>query len=309
MHTTMPRRAALAFTAATLTFAAAACGSDDDSSSDATATTAAATTTAAGATETTAGGSGAASDVAAFCEAELAAEQAVQSGDPAAAGPALEALVAASPEEVRPAVEEVVANAESGPGDPAFDEPYGELIAFMKENCGFTELEVEGADYSFTGLPADVEAGPAIVTFKNTGEELHEIAFSRVNDGVTETVQELLELPEEEALSKITAVGGGFGFPGTTSFAVVDLSEPGKYVATCFIPQGLTPEVAEQMEAAGEGPEGTAPEGSMPEGSMPEGSMPEGSMPEGSMPEGSMPEGELGPPHAVLGMVQEFTVT
>ena len=212
--------------------------------------------------------------------------------------------MAAAPEEIKPTVEEVVANAGGGPGDPAFDEPYGEMIAFVKENCGFNELEVEGADYSFSGIPADVPAGPTIVTFTNTGEELHEVAFSRINDGVTETVQELLELPEEEALSKLTPVGGGFGLPGVTSFSVVDLSEPGRYLATCFIPEGLTPEVAEQMEASGGAPEGTAPEGSMAEGSMPE-----GSMPEGSAPGDGAPEGELGPPHAVLGMVQEFTVT
>lgn len=132
----------------------------------------------------------------------------------------------------------------------------------MKDNCGFTELEVEGADYSFTGLPAEVAAGPAIITFTNVGEELHEISVARINDGATETVAELLELPEEEALSKITPVGGGFGLPGTTSYAVIDLAEPGTYVATCFIPEGLTPDVAEQMEEMES--EGTMPEGSGP---------------------------------------------
>ncbi|MGI9052082.1 MAG: hypothetical protein ACR2HQ_05445, partial [Ilumatobacteraceae bacterium] len=178
----------------------------------------------------------------------------------------------------------------SGPGDPAFDEPYGEMIAFMQDKCGYTELEVEGADYSFTGIPAEVDAGPAIIAFTNVGEELHEVSFARVNDDTTDSVEELLELPEEEAFSKITPVGGGFGLPGTTSYAVVDLSEPGNYVATCFIPEGLTPEVMAQMEEMA--PEGTSPEGT-----------------DGSTPEGSDPMAELGPPHALLGMVQEFTVT
>lgn len=297
---------ALALTALTFTLAAAACGSDDDGDSAATtaggapATTAAAaattteaapeTTESAGGDTTTGNTAAGGDDVDAFCQAELEAEQAAQSEDPAEAGPAFEALVAAAPEDIRATVEDVLANVESGPGDPAFDEPYGELISYMRENCGFNEIEVEGADYSFTGIPADVEAGPAIITFENVGEELHEIAFARINDGVTESVQELLQLSEEEAFSKITPVGGGFGFPGTTSYSVVDLSEPGTYVATCFIPEGLTPEVAEEMEAMES--EGTTPEGSMPEGSMPGG-----------------PMAELGPPHAILGMVQEFTVT
>ena len=315
MYTTMPRRVALALTAVTLTFAAAACGSDDDESSDTTAGTTA--TTAAGATQapastekttaTTLGGSGAGEEVDAFCQAELEAEAAAQSEDPSAAGPAFEALVAAAPEEIKATVEEVIANAESGPGEPAFDEPYGEMIAFMQDNCGFTELEVEAADYSFKGLPPEVEAGPAIITFTNVGEEVHEIAMARINNGVTETVAELLELPEEEALSKITPVGGGFGLPGATTYAVVDLGEPGDYVATCFIPEGLTPDVMAQMEemeseGAGE-PEGTSPEET--DDTSPAGT--EGA--EGTTPEGSGPMAELGPPHALLGMVQEFTVT
>ncbi|CAN5680356.1 hypothetical protein BH18ACT2_BH18ACT2_24530 [soil metagenome] len=304
----MPRRVALALTAVTCSFAAAACGSDDDESSATTAGTTATTaggaaptstvpetttevtaeTTTAETTETTIGES-AGGDVDAFCQAEVAAEAAAQSEDLSEAGPAFEALDAA-PDEIKPTVEEVVANAESGPGDPAFDEPYGEMIAFMQDNCGFTDLEVEGADYSFTGLPPEVEAGPAIITFTNVGEEVHEISMARINDGVTETVAELLELPEEEVFSKITPVGRGFGLPGTMSYAVVDLSEPGNYVATCFIPKGLTPEVMAQMEEMA--PEGTSPEGT-----------------DGSPPAGSDPMAELGPPHALLGMVQEFTVT
>jgi len=65
-------------------------------------------------------------------------------------------------------------------------------------------------------------------------------------------------------------------------------NEPGRYIAVCFIPQGLTPEIAQQFEA--EGPPG------------------EGSAPEGSAPEGSGPDVELGPPHHTQGMIQEFTV-
>ena len=293
----MPWRAALAVTAATLTFAAAACGSDDDSSDSTTATSAASATTAAGATDTASGGSGAATGVAAFCEAELAAESAVTS-DPAAAGPLFEAMVAAAPDDLKETAQAVVDNAEAGPGSPEFDEPYGELIGFMKENCGFNELEVEGADYTFTGIPADVPAGPTIITFNNVGEEVHVIDMVRINDDVTETVQELLELPEEEAFSKVTSIAGVFAMPGSTSYAVADLTA-GSYAALCPIPQGTTPEVMEQMSGGGGAPSGSAPEGT-------EGGEPGAT--DGSTPEGSSPGAEM-PPHFALGMIQEFAVT
>ena len=206
-------------------------------------------------------------------------------------------MVAAAPADVTETAQAVVDNAEAGPGAPEFDEPYGELIGFMKENCGFNELEVEGADYTFTGIPADVPAGPTIITFNNVGEEVHVIDLLRINDDVTETVQELLELPEEEAFSKVTAVDGVFAMPGSTSYSVVDLTA-GNYAALCPIPQGTTPEVMEQM--ASDGP----PSDSAPEGT--EGSVPGAT--DGSAPEGSSPGAEM-PPHFALGMVQEFTVT
>ena len=44
-------------------------------------------------------------------------------------------------------------------------------------------------------------------------------------------------------MSKVVPMGAAFAFPGTEGFTVVDL-EPGRYIAVCFIPQGLTPEVA-----------------------------------------------------------------
>ena len=50
----------------------------------------------------------AAPEVAAFCEAELGAEAAMASEDPATLGPAFEALAAAAPEDISETVEEVI---------------------------------------------------------------------------------------------------------------------------------------------------------------------------------------------------------
>ena len=97
----------------------------------------------------------------------------------------------------------------------------------------------------------------------------------------------------------ITMVGGAFAPPGSTGNVLIDLT-PGRYVAVCPIPQGLTPEVEAQFAET---------EGSTPDGSAPAATDTVGTDPAGSAPAGSAPGGpELGPPHFVLGMFQEFTV-
>jgi len=213
-------------------------------------------------------------EAAAFCEAELAAEVASGSEDPAVFEAAMEALRAAAPEDIAATVEDVIANGQSGPGDPAFDEPYAAMIDYMRANCGYAELNITASEYAFGGLPPDVAAGPTIVSMANIGEELHEIAIFRINDDVTLTAEELMALPEEEAFSMVTPAGFSFAFPGATGYTVTDFT-PGRYVAACFLPEGALPEVMEQME----GPGSSTPPGV-----------------------------ELGPPHFTLGMLHEFTV-
>jgi hypothetical protein len=244
----------------------------------------------------------------AFCAAELATEAAVNGDDPAAIGPAIEALIAAAPDdEVRATVEAVVATFEAG--GPEFEAAYASLIDYMKANCGFAELNVAASEYAFDGVPAELPAGPTILTLENIGAEFHEILLLRINDDVTMPVEELLALPEAEQMAMTTFAGAAFAAPGSSSSGVADLTS-GRYVAICTLPEGATPEVMEQLEAAeGTAPEGSAPVGSEPAGTEPAATEPAGTEPAGSAPEGSMPGGpEVGPPHFTLGMIQEFTV-
>ena len=60
--------------------------------------------------------------------------------------------------------------------------------------------------------------------------------------------QELLALPEEEAMAKVDMVAAVFAPPGDESYSVADL-EAGDYAMVCFIPTG----------ASEENPEGTGP--------------------------------------------------
>lgn len=248
--------------AAALAVTVAACGGDDD---DADSTTTVATSAApTGSDASTAP----AADVDAFCQAEIAVEAAVASEDPAVMAPAFEALSAAAPAEIKPSVDAAVTAASSGQeNSPEFATAYGELIQYVQGNCGFGELEVTGSEYAFGGVPESLAAGPVVVTFTNTGSEFHEFALMRVNEGVTETAEELLALSEEEAMTKVTPAGGAFAAPGEDGYTVVDLTT-GRYLAVCFVPEGATPENMPAIEA------GT----------------------------------HEGAPHAMLGMVQEFTV-
>ena len=62
------------------------------------------------------------------------------------------------------------------------------------------------ADYAFQGVPSEVDSGVTSFEFKNGGTEVHEMVVFRINDGVTETVDELLAMPEEEVVTKTTMV-------------------------------------------------------------------------------------------------------
>ena len=196
------------------------------------------------------------------------------SEDPALIGPALEALTAAAPADVVPSVEAVNANVEAGPFDPAFVEAYAGMTDWMRENCGFAQLDLAASEYAFGGFPAELPAGPTIISLENIGEEVHEVVIMRINDDVTQSVQEILELPEEESAEMATEQAFAFAFPGAVGETVTDFT-PGRYVALCFLPENADPEFIAQMA----GPESTEPEGA-----------------------------NFGPPHFTLGMIHEFTV-
>ena len=186
----------------------------------------------------------------AFCAAELAAEAAVTFEDEAAIGAAVEALSAdAGPVGLTDTVDLLLATVEEG--GPDFDEAYAAVIGYMKANCGYAELDVDASEYRFDGLPSELPAGPTIITLDNVGEEVHEIYIGRVKDDVTLTVEALAELPEDQLHGPmVTPTAFAFTVPGGTGDGAADLT-PGRYIAACFLPEGATPDVLMQLEAAG----------------------------------------------------------
>ena len=166
--------------------------------------------------------------------------------------PIAEEIRAAAPEEVAADIEVLVGAVEelteTGDfeavfGTPAVEEASDNAHAFDLENCGWEQVDVTGVDYAFEGLDGSIPAGATSFEFTNDTEngEFHELVVFRKNDDTTESIQELLELPQEEAMTKVTEAGGTFAEPGDSEYFVTEL-EPGDYAAVCFIPVGASPE-------------------------------------------------------------------
>ncbi len=233
--------------------ALAACGSDDDGGDDG----------GSAAAETSAAEESA--DPAEFCEASVDLEGAFSMGPPVdetappeeqqAAfeefGATVEPLLAdaeeTAPEEISEDVTTaagLVREALSG-GDPAvlegeeFQTADDNIDEYMLAECGYEQLEATGVDYEYEGLPDTVPAGVVAVTFSNEGTELHEIGIARINDDVTEPIEQLLTLPEEEVFTKLELKGVTVVEPGQSETTFMRMDE-GRYGAACFIPEGTT---------------------------------------------------------------------
>ena len=136
--------------------------------------------------------------------------------------------------------------------DPAFAEAQSEVDPFMFENCTYdSTYEVSLVDYAFADMPSEIESGRVAILVTNDGSEAHELAVLSKAEGVTESWEELLQLPEEEAMTKATFVGGAFApAPGSQGMLVVDI-EPGDYAAVCFVSTGTTIDDSGMTEGTG----------------------------------------------------------
>jgi hypothetical protein len=122
---------------------------------------------------------------------------------------------------------------------PEFQEADAAMDEYMLAECGYEQLEATGVDYEYEGIPDTVGSGVVAVTFTNEGDEMHEIGIARINDDVTQPIQEVLALPEEQLFSSIELTGFAFAPAGESDTTFMRM-EPGRYGAACFIPQGTT---------------------------------------------------------------------
>ncbi|CAN5872995.1 hypothetical protein BH23ACT1_BH23ACT1_13450 [soil metagenome] len=250
------RRRRLAIPAAAvlaLTLGLAACGDSDDEDAAPSATTQASSETTAAETE----------DVGAFCDAVIEADATFAAGgpegpDPAQLQAAFDEAASTAPADISDDVDRLITltqeafssgDQEGGP-PPEVEELDARIDEYLLANCDFAEVDVTGTEYAFEDIPETVEAGQTAFNFSNDGGEEHEFILVRINDDVTESIEELAQLPEEEAFQKIQPMGFAMAAPGESDLAFVDL-EPGRYGALCFFPVGSTPEAVATAEEIG----------------------------------------------------------
>jgi len=134
------------------------------------------------------------------------------------------------------------------------------------------DITVTAVDFKFEGVPDEVASGTTF-GLTNGGQEVHEMVVVRKLPTTTQSFEELLALPQDQATALVEDVGFAFAEPGTTAAQTVTAGEPGEYLMVCFIPAGTT------------------------------------SLPSLDPNSSEAPSLGTGAPHFTLGMTKEFTVT
>jgi plastocyanin len=134
------------------------------------------------------------------------------------------------------------------------------------------DVMVTAVDFAFENVPAEIPSGTTL-GLTNNGQEVHEMVVVRKLPTTTQSFEELLAMPQDQALGLVQDIGVAFAEPGATSADVVTTGEAGDYLMVCFIPAGTT------------------------------------SLPSIDPASSEMPSLGTGAPHFTLGMVKEFTVT
>jgi hypothetical protein len=208
-----------------------------------------------------AAGEDAAADTGEFCDAAVAVDAAnlgLDSGEssPTDVDAAMQAAEDSAPDEIADAVGTMVSESQAlaaeaeaageaeGPPPMPSEEFFAasvEVGDYIGDNCDLGALDVTATDYAFGGIPETVPAGTTLLTFANDGTEFHEAVVMQIAEGEERPFEELMALPEEEAMALVTNKAFVFTPPDAETYVTAEL-DPGRYVAICFVPTGATPE-------------------------------------------------------------------
>lgn len=224
---------------------------------------AAASTPPADSTPTTLSAGAATND--ALCDPFFAAIEAMDADqpDPAVAGPALDAAVAAAPDELHADMvtaaslghQQLDGTIKQNETPPiALFNSLSNVSTYLFDHCRFDgRLDVQGTEYSFTGIPAQIPSGTYGILLRNTGGQQHMMGIFRRNDGETAAWQDLLMLPQDQFGSHVQPVTFSFAPANGNAWLRRIALTPGDYVAVCFITEGSV------VKADGSYVDGTGP--------------------------------------------------
>jgi plastocyanin len=99
--------------------------------------------------------------------------------------------------------------------------------------AGPETIQVEATEYKFGGVPGTLSAGPVTFTLENVGQEPH--VFSLVRIEGDQSVEELVELPPNQAQKLIEEIGDTFAQPGQEGKPLRTELTAGRYGYACFV--------------------------------------------------------------------------
>jgi hypothetical protein len=123
------------------------------------------------------------------------------------------------------------------------------------------EISVTARDYSFDGIPAQIDTGSKLTLKNASTKEVHELIAVRLPENENRPVADLVKLPQgdlEKLMSETAAVlvalpnGDGMAVEGDGT-----LADRGRYMFVCFIPTGADPAA---YQAAIQNPQGGPPQ-------------------------------------------------
>jgi len=96
-------------------------------------------------------------------------------------------------------------------------------------------VTVDGGEYAYV-MPDEIEGGVVSMRFRNTGKELHEFAFGRIDGGHTidETIRDLFA--NDGKVPYATDIGGVPLLSPGEEITITRRLEPGTYGLLCFFP-------------------------------------------------------------------------
>ncbi len=166
-----------------------------------------------------------ADDVAAYGEALAEPVQAILDNAPAAAADAAATLHH---------LQQQLADGDAGRlFEPDVVAAVGAIESTVADECGHTAVTVRAVDFTFEGVPAELEAG--ITTFvmpnETTAGEEHVMLIARVADGRTLTPEQFVADPEG-SFAQLELLGETYAPAGATGGVTLDLPA-GEYLLIC----------------------------------------------------------------------------
>lgn len=114
------------------------------------------------------------------------------------------------------------------------------LLTGCSDDGGGNEATIELRDYAFE-IEGSLDAGVSTIEMRNTGAEIHMVAFGRLQEGKgLADVRSALEAEDESAFGEVFAeeidAPGGFLSPGKSFRVTTPFLTEGRYALICFIP-------------------------------------------------------------------------